>query len=88
MSTVLTTVNINVKTPITEETLVSLIKNMEFDDKWIAHIFNFFTDVPLPDFVFFCKIHSIDMKKIKAYYDKYVSAYYSNKSLEEFLENE
>ncbi len=83
MKTVATTVNISFKYPISEEKLCALIKTGKIEAKYAAHMFAFFTDVPVPDIVNFVKKFSIPMSALQQYYKKYVKPFYPNKTLEE-----
>jgi hypothetical protein len=83
MKTIDTTVNISLKYPATEKKLSSLIKSGEAEEKYLAHIFVLFTDVPVSDLLTFAEKYNISVSAIKKYYMKYVKKYYSNHELED-----
>ncbi|MGB9858942.1 MAG: hypothetical protein ACPLQP_03280 [Moorellaceae bacterium] len=41
------TINAQTVDYLPEEMLARMLKNMEFSEKYMVHVFNFFTDVPL-----------------------------------------
>lgn len=83
MKTIDTTVNISLKYPATEKKLSSLIKSGEIEEKYLAHMFALFTDVPVSDLLTFAEKYSISISAIKKYYMKHVKKFYSNYELED-----
>lgn len=82
---IISTVNASFNIPITEDELVELIKKKKFNKKWSAHIFAFFSDVPVQDIVKFAIKHRIPLEDIKKYYEQHVKNYYPNKELEDIF---
>jgi|GEM_PF-2076119 len=82
MKTVNTTVNISLKNPVTEKKLSEIIKSGKTEEKYLAHIFALFTDVPVPDILAFTEKYGISLSLIKKYYFKHVKKFYSNTELE------
>jgi len=82
MKTVDTTVNISMRYPVSEKKLSEIIKSGKTDNKYLAHIFALFTDVPAPDFLAFIKKYDISMPAIKKYYCKHIKKFYPNAELE------
>lgn len=82
MKTIDTTVNISLKYSVTEKKLSEIIKSGKTDEKYLAHIFAFFTDVPVPDILAFIKKYGISLSLIKKYYFKHVKKFYPNAELE------
>ncbi|GFN23691.1 hypothetical protein TAMC210_20080 [Thermanaeromonas sp. C210] len=80
------TINAQTADYLPEEKLARMLKNMEFSEKYMAHVFNFFTDVPLQDIVKFITRHNIPEATLLKYYQAYVQAFYRNRELEEMLE--
>ena len=83
MQTIETTVNQSLKYPATEEKLAGMIKSGKKEDKYIAHIFALFSDVPVQDIIAFCYKHDINLMIMEKYYNKYVKHLYPNHELEE-----
>lgn len=83
MKNIATTVNVSFKYPITEKKLSALIKSGTVEQKYLPHIFSFFTDVPTTDILFFIKKFHIPLLLLKKYYINYVKDLYPNKELEE-----
>lgn len=82
MKTIDTTINISLKYPVTEKKLSEIIKSGKTEEKYLAHIFAFFTDVPVPDILVFIKKYGISLSLIKKYYVKHVKKFYPNTELE------
>jgi hypothetical protein len=82
MKTVDTTVNISMRYPVSEKKLSEIIKSGKTDNKYLAHIFALFTDVPASDFLAFIKKYDISLPTIKKYYFKHVKKFYPNAELE------
>lgn len=83
MKTIDTTVNISLKYPVTENKLAAIIKSGETEEKYLAHIFALFADVPVSDLLAFAGKYDISLQVIKKYYLKHVKKYYPNHELEE-----
>lgn len=83
MKTIDGTVNISLKYPATEKKLSAIIKSGKTEEKYLAHIFALFTDVPVADLLVFTEKHGISLKVIQKFYDKHVKKYYPNHELEE-----
>ncbi len=83
MKTIDTTVNISLKYPATEKKLSAIIKSGETEEKYLAHIFALFTDVPIPDILAFAEKYDVSLPVIWKYYLKHVKKYYPNHELEE-----
>jgi hypothetical protein len=83
MKTIDTTVNISLKHPATEKKLSAIIKSGETDEKYLAHIFALFSDVPVSDILAFAEKYDISLTAIKKYYLDHVKKYYPNVELEE-----
>ncbi len=75
----------SLKYSITEKKLASLIKSGETEEKYLAHIFALFTDVPVSDILTFAEKYDISLSAIKTYYLKHVKKIYSNYELEEIF---
>ncbi len=82
MKTIDTTVNISLKYSVNEKKLSEIIKSGEIEKKYLAHIFAFFADVPVPDMMAFIKKYDISQSLIKKYYFKHVKKFYPNAELE------
>ncbi|MCG2813223.1 MAG: arginine deiminase-related protein, partial [Thermodesulfovibrionales bacterium] len=54
----------------------------EKDNKYFAHVFCLFSDVPASDFLAFIKKYDISLPAIKKYYFKHVKKFYPNTELE------
>ncbi|HAA90627.1 MAG TPA: hypothetical protein DCE07_08710 [Peptococcaceae bacterium] len=80
-----TTINAQTKHYLREEQLARMLLSMEFDEKYMVQVFNFFTDVPLQDVERFMAKYGISCSALRAYYEKYVKDYYRNPGLEEML---
>ena len=85
MKTVETTVNISLKYPATEKKLCAIIKSGKTEDKYLAHFFALFTDVPLPDLLAFAENNDLSLTAVKKFYQKYIKQFYPNPALEEAL---
>ncbi len=83
MKTIDTTVNISLKYPATEKKLSAIIKSGETEEKYLAHIFALFTDVPVSDILVFAEKYNISLAVIKKYYHKHIKKIYPNHALEE-----
>ncbi|SMB93189.1 hypothetical protein SAMN00808754_0810 [Thermanaeromonas toyohensis ToBE] len=81
------TINAQTADYLPEEKLARMLKNMEFSPKYMVHIFNFFTDVPLQDIAKFIAKHNIPEATLLEYYKTYVQEFYRNVELEEMLEH-
>jgi len=68
MKTIDTTVNISLKYAVTEKKLSAIIKSGETEEKYLAHIFALFTDVPVVDILAFAEKYDISLPAIKKYY--------------------
>lgn len=82
---IINTVNASFKINISEKILVKLIKEKKIEKKWSAHIYAFFSDVPVQDIVKFAIKYQIPLGVIKKYYEKYVKNYFPNKQLEDIF---
>lgn len=82
---IINTVNSSFNVHINEKMLVKLIKKKKFEKKWSAHIFVFFSDVPVQDIVKFALKNKISLEEIKEYYEKYIKNYFPNKYLEDIF---
>ncbi|WP_338825522.1 hypothetical protein MHOCP_11000 [Moorella humiferrea] len=80
-----TTINAQTKTRLPKESLVRIIKNMEFPLEYAAQIYSFFADVPLTDIDKFTARYGIEDKVLKKYYLTYIKNIYPNPGLEEML---
>ncbi|NSW84122.1 MAG: hypothetical protein HPY90_12770 [Syntrophothermus sp.] len=80
-----TTINAQTINYLKEEELARMLKNTEFDEKYIVQIFNFFTDVPLQDIARFTMRYQISDGALLRYYETFVKELYPNPELEEML---
>lgn len=78
-------VNISVKKPISENRLAAIIRSGLFKAKYCAHIFSFFTDVPLNIILAFIRKHRLSPAKVARYYEKNVKKFYRNAAFEDYL---
>ncbi len=85
MKNIAITVNVSFKYPISEKKLSALIKTGTVEQKYLPHIFAFFTDVPTPDVLHFIKKFHIPLLLLKNYYTNYVKDLYPNKELEDIF---
>jgi hypothetical protein len=83
MKTIDTTVNISLKYSATEKKLADIVKSGKTDEKYLAHVFALFSDVPVSDLLAFAEKHEISLSAVKKYYDKNVKKFYPNHELEE-----
>ncbi|GAV26071.1 hypothetical protein ciss_20040 [Carboxydothermus islandicus] len=77
-----TTINAQTKNYLSEEELVRMLKNMEFNDEYAVQIFNFFTDVPFESIYRFLIKHNLSEKELLKYYRTFVKKYYPNPEFE------
>lgn len=80
-----TTINAQTINYLKEEELARMLKNTEFDEKYVVQIFNFFTDVPLQDIARFAMRYQISDEALLRYYETFVKKLYPNPELEEML---
>lgn len=86
MTMIEATINAQTLDYLPEEKLARMLKNMEFSEKYMVHVFNFFTDVPLQDIAKFITKYNIPEATLLKYYKSYVQEFYRNAELEEMLE--
>jgi hypothetical protein len=79
------TVNAAYKNAIGEEEIAELIKNKVLLDKYIEHMYVFFTEVPVSVINKFIKHYSISIYQLKDYYETFIKPVYQNKDLEEMF---
>ncbi|MFH1386150.1 MAG: hypothetical protein ABIH50_00575 [bacterium] len=78
-------INISVKKPISEETAAALIRSGLLKAEYYAHIFAFFTELPLSTILSFIKKHKLTALQTLNYYKKNVRKYYRNLMFEEYF---
>ena len=76
-------VNVSVKDPISEKTAASLIRRGALKAKYYAHMFAFFTELPLNAILDFVKRNKLRSSRVLDYYNKNVKRYYRNPAFEE-----
>jgi hypothetical protein len=72
----------SLKYPVRKETII-VIKSGETEEKYLAHFFALFADVPVSDLLTFAEKYDISISAIKKYYLKYVQKFYSSHELED-----
>ncbi|NPV30411.1 MAG: hypothetical protein HPY58_12350 [Firmicutes bacterium] len=79
------TINAQTRGRLKEERLAEMLRNMKFNKKYAAQIFNFFTDVPLQDVAKFASRHGVSDEVLAAYYERYIREIYPNPDFEEMV---
>lgn len=79
-------VNAPLKDPLSEPALAVILKSGEMDPHYLAHLCNFFTDVPVAEILRFAKRFGIPMQTLKQFYFLHIREYYPNPDLEEVFD--
>ena len=86
MGIVETIVNAPLQRTLSEEDLAAILKSGRMDERYLAHLFNFFTDVPVSEMLRFARRFEIPLQTLKQFYIQYIREYYPNPELEEVLD--